>query len=89
MVKKSRKKYFFVTHKHFLKKISIILAFFWQKKALLLAFIAFFTSTFDKSIADIIETASPLVNEKICTGRKAQKVRFGSELSTDDYKYCA
>ena len=50
MIKKvGKSEHFFGTHKHF-KKISIILALFWQKQALLLAFNAFFTSTFGKSL---------------------------------------
>ena len=51
MIKKGGKsEHFFVTHKHFFKKISIILALFGKKQALLLAFNAFFTSTFGKSL---------------------------------------
>ena len=43
--------FFFCNPQVLLKKISIILALFWQKKqALLLAFNAFFTSTFGKSL---------------------------------------
>ena len=57
MIKKGGKsEHFFVTHKHFLNKISIILVLFWQKKALLLAFNAFFTSTFGKSLHSVVIT---------------------------------
>ena len=51
MIKKGGKReHFFCNPRALFKKISIILALFWQKKALLLAFNAFFTSTFDKSL---------------------------------------
>ena len=44
---------FFCNPQALFKKISIILALFWQKKqALLSAFNSFFTSTFGKSLSD-------------------------------------
>ena len=52
MIKKGGKsEHFFVTHKHFLKKVSIIFfsTFLAKKQALLLAFNAIFMSTFGKS----------------------------------------
>ena len=47
--KGGKSEHFFVTRKHFLKKLAIFYHFFGQKEALILAFNAFFTSTFGQS----------------------------------------
>ena len=47
MIKKGGKsEHFFVTHKHFLKKLALFQHFFGKKQALLLAFNAFFYEHF-------------------------------------------
>ena len=51
MIKKvGKSEHFFVTHKHFFKKLALFYYFFGKKQALLSAFNAFFTSTFGKSL---------------------------------------
>ena len=56
-LKKSEKsEHFYVTHEHFLKKLALFQHFFGKKRALLLAFNAFFTSTFGKSLAAVMSS---------------------------------
>ena len=53
MIKKvGKSEHFFVTHKNFLKNLALFYHFFGKKQALLLAFNAFFTSTFGKSLSE-------------------------------------